>query len=165
MSESDEKTEAPSTETQGEVERLEILQVKAKNLTQVFAINYLWWKSEKMEELVWILFHQQWVSLFDTHARLPIYLVAINEFCANFVCEKAMILSVVNGTPISFDAEYVSNLFRVPNEGFEECVKGKMTMIINDVNSSQIVANIRGDYEESSITNHNLLSTLQKRLF
>lgn len=88
------------------------------------------------------------------------------KFCENFSYKKLVCTSEVNETSIAyFDVEYLGNLFGVPDEGFDEYVKGKMKVIINQLESAQTVKKIGENYDKSSTTKHKFLSPLQKLLF
>lgn len=65
---------------------------------------------------------------------------------------------------IKFDAGYISYLFKVPNEGYENYFKGTYNLKIGQVPKEEIIASLGGKKGASKV-NHNNFTPLQKMLF
>lgn len=65
---------------------------------------------------------------------------------------------------IEFDEGYLSDLFKVPNEGFKKYFKGTYNLKIGQVPKEEIMAFVGGN-KGSTRVNHHYFTPLKKMLF
>lgn len=129
-----------------------------------FKISLVWCKSCKFLEFLNLIEHQKWVKLFGECAKSPLLLDPMKELCRKFKIDNRACSSVINGISVSFDVNYLENLFEVPNEGFGLYFKGKYNVPIGKATNNDIVSFIGGDVR-TNLTNHNKSNPLLKLLF
>jgi len=65
---------------------------------------------------------QDWLELF-TNSKRGCYVPKLIDFYANCVVINGVVTSIVNGHKLRFDASDLSELLRVPSEGFDVYVR------------------------------------------
>ena len=149
---------------QGEDEASKELAQEANRYVPIFVLNLPWCQESKYKELLEILQFQGWVNCFGLHAIDFVYPKAMDEFCENFSYSKGKISSMVNGVDISFDSDYLANLFEIPCDGYDNYFKGKYNLKIGKIGKDEILLSLGGEKGISTI-DHNSLSPINKLLF
>ena len=143
---------------------LKKLEKRATRYTIGFCLDLMWCNSVQFDELLELIKYQGWVHMLSNSANNVLVPDLMDDFCASFEYEGGNCKGRVNGTPIEFNAEYLSNLFRVPNEGYDAYFKGKFNLKLGGATMNEIM-NFFGGEKGTSKIDHNRLSPLHKLLF